>query len=644
MLAASCTVRVPLGLPTRSPIRIGPEARCGGDLCTDDPPRPDANDPRAPQDAPDEAPEIPPALAEPPGDRSFWVPRPQVEGLDALPPDDRAYVSDALPSFAGAVLSARAAEALRERLVSRLNALGYLEAVVDLALETRADTPPTLALRIAAGPLYVAGELRVVGVEGRSAEAARRAAGFAPGARLAPRSLETARDHIRALGVFSSVEVELGPPDPASRTVPILVRVEPSGDRLELRPLASADSGRHVGRLRALYSHPLTERGLQVLSVTGSLGWAFAPNVQSHLLQRAQAERRGFVGDLGLELTLPQLLGSSANLMIAVDATRDILPAYTLSRLATRALLPLRLQAPARLVLTPSLELEQYLGLPTDAIIERTGTPVQARSACGSADGTLAPPDCRLFFAALTATWDGRDDRLSPRRGLLATGSLRVAGTPLSESGFVRLDVELRGYLPLSTSFTLLLRGRLAALEQLAGSAPPEVALLYSGGASSVRTTGSQQLGPRDYVVLPDPTRVGEFVAGPPLARGGRRVWEASTELRWRTPLDPLSALAFFDAGEVLPMEGVPAAGVQFGPGLGLRYVTSAGTLGASVAYRLAGRIAPPVGLDLTRAPAADPNATSYAFRAHCTGDDYRCRQEALLGLFHVALSFGPTP
>lgn len=636
----ACTVRLPLQPPTVSTAASG----CEGPACADETLRPEPLGPPVALPPPSEVAPVPPPLPEnQPG--TVWVPRPRTEGLDALPAPDRDYVTDALPSSAGAVIDAREVTALERRLAARLRELGYLEAEVEVRL-VREPPPqyPELAIRIEPGPRYRLGEIVIEGAHDHAARDARDATGLAPGGRLEPRLLELARENILNLGVFEAVTVELGPRDPVARTVAVLIRVRPHArDQLVLQPVVAADSGRHVARLRAEYGHRLVDQGLQLLTVGGSLGWAFAPSVQSHLLQRAPAERRGFVGGLGVTLTLPRVARSAASMSLGLDLARDLLPAYTYNRFGARWLLPIRFTTPARVVLTPSLELEQYLELPTDAIVQLPGATTQARSACGQAPGLTGPRDCRLFWAGLAAAFDGRDDRLRPRRGLLASGSLRLAGSPLSEFGFVRLDSELRGYLPLSAAFTLLVRGRIGLVEQFAGPPLPEVALLYSGGGSSVRTTGTQQLGPRDYVVLPDPTQAGGLHAGPPIPRGGHRVWETSAELRWRTPVEPLSLLAFFDAGEVQVADSA-ASHRQFGPGLGLRYVTGVGIVGASVAYRLGGRRALPVGLDLSRAPAADPDPGNYSFEADCPVDDYHCRQEATFGVFHFALSLGMTP
>jgi translocation and assembly module TamA len=95
---------------------------------------------------------------------------------------------------------------------------------------------------------------------------------------------------------------------------------------------------------------------------------------------------------------------------------------------------------------------------------------------------------------------------------------------------------------------------------------------LYSGGAGSVRGYALNSIGPLDF--QDDPI-------------GGRSSTEFGIELRWRA-IGPFGFVAFTEAGGVYD-DPLPEWGkrLQWGAGLGVRYLTKIGPLRLDVAVPL---------------------------------------------------------
>ena len=164
-------------------------------------------------------------------------------------------------------------------------------------------------------------------------------------------------------------------------------------------------------------------------------------------------------------------------------------------------------------------------------------------------------------------TWRNVDDLLDPRRGTVLQA--RIGGATkalLSDQDFLRLHGRWLQYLPLGQRDTLILRTELGATLADSRQGIPQDYLFRTGGAGSVRGYAYQSLG----------------VTEGSATVGGRYLGIASIEAtHWLTP--EWGAAAFIDAGDAADTVG--DLNLAVGYGLGVRWRSPAGPIGADLAY-----------------------------------------------------------
>jgi outer membrane protein assembly factor BamA len=242
--------------------------------------------------------------------------------------------------------------------------------------------------------------------------------------------------------------------------------------------------------------------------------------------------------------------------------------------------------------------------------------------------GTLDPAlrTLVLSYPELLLKLDFRDDRVHPTRGLYIANDLQVAGGPFGGTATdVKIQPELRGYVPVSKRFTVAARSALGFLfpfnygsvveNQLAQPPPYSPAVLdarvqdietvffrglFSGGPNSNRGFPIRGIAPHGVVPFLNPATASQQVAlncdpsaptfnpaACSIPIGGFTLWELSAELRAKVVGD-FSGAAFCDSGDVSPHP----ADLRFGHlhlscGLGARYETPVGPIRLDVGYRI---------------------------------------------------------
>ncbi len=166
-----------------------------------------------------------------------------------------------------------------------------------------------------------------------------------------------------------------------------------------------------------------------------------------------------------------------------------------------------------------------------------------------------------------TWTWRNVDDPLDPHRGTVLQASIGGAAKALlSDQDFLRLHGRWLQYLPLGQRDTLALRVELGATLADSRQGIPQDYLFRTGGAGSVRGYAYQSLG----------------VTEGSATVGGRYLGVASIEAtHWLTP--EWGAAAFIDAGDAADKVG--DLNIAVGYGLGVRWRSPAGPIGADLAY-----------------------------------------------------------
>jgi outer membrane protein assembly factor BamA len=266
----------------------------------------------------------------------------------------------------------------------------------------------------------------------------------------------------------------------------------------------------------------------------------------------------------------------------------------------------------------------------------------------GTKDSDLSP--VLVSYPGLYTTLDLRDDRIHPHKGVFLANDVEVAGLG-GDARDVKLQPEVRAYLPVTKRVTLAARGSIGLLfaqnygqtvesNALTGSpsagappAPPppegedmreddvkdarkdwirDVQLMFvrgffSGGPGSNRGYAPRQIGPHGTVPFYNHGQTATNVTGVDctagsgtydeavcdLPLGGFTLWEAGLELRF--PLSgALSGAVFADTSDVSARRlSFRLNRPHLSVGFGLRYDTPVGPVRLDLGYRVPGAQAP---------------------------------------------------
>lgn len=232
-----------------------------------------------------------------------------------------------------------------------------------------------------------------------------------------------------------------------------------------------------------------------------------------------------------------------------------------------------------------------------------------------------------ISYPELFASLDLRNDRVSPHEGAYVSMDAQVAGAG-GHARDMKLQPEVRGYIPIARRFTLALRGTVGFLfpQNYGGTVArnaegntqdlntPEnradwvrdiqimfLRGFFSGGSGSNRGYAARDIGPHGTVPFYNP---GQAMTGTGTCRsladaqtgsqcslplGGFTLWESTLELRYPV-LGPLTGTVFGDASDVSPYKvDFRLNRPHLSVGLGLRYETPIGPVRFDLGYRVPG-------------------------------------------------------
>ena len=526
----------------------------------------------------------------------------RVEGLRGLPAED----ADAARAAVTARLTHgqpfeeepyREAEAAMKRA---LTDRGYAWATVGRRADV--DLPGRYArvfFDARPGPRATFGPVSIEGLGELPEAPVRRALGVAPGDVYSTAAIDRAKRAVLDLGTFSAVEIvpDLAEPSLPGGVVPLRVRVQPQklrsatfGGGLEI-DATRTDAHVHLG-----WEHRNLFGGFRRFTVDLEPGVALFPT----RLPTLEAPSAVLLEErLRASLHQPGFLEARTSGVITQEL--DVYPMRLSSVVDPRA------SVLGYVEYRGSLGLDRSFGrLFVASTYSLQYTHPFAYQ--GAADPRLL--SLVVSSVDLLVRLDLRDDGLRPHRGVFLQNDLQFAGLG-GDARDVRLQPEVRGYLPLGRTVTLAARGTVGLLFPLDyrdaaeaggrdGVRDIELMALrgfFSGGPSSNRGYPLRGIGPHGPVSFFTPDlparaascRIGDDAPRCAVALGGLSLWEASIELRFPVH-GPLGGAAFCDASDVSARRAdLRLAYPHLSCGLGLRYETPIGPVRLDVGYRIPG-------------------------------------------------------
>lgn len=570
--------------------------------------------------------------------------RVDLHGVEQLPADlrneARAAVTSELPL--GQPLEEEKLDKASKALARLMGDRGYARASV------RKSADVSLPQNVAAAGFWVdagqpaeLGEIKLQGLADLPEDKVRRALSLEPGMAYSQSELDEAKRALLDLGVFSSVEIEpqvdAATPGPTGKQrVPVLVKLE----KAKLRSV-------HVGggaQIDSLKSDVHVTFGWEDQSFLGGmrkLQFDVTPGVVLYPTRfpSFEAPKRLLPqGRFRTEFRQPGFITGRTSLVVKGQVS-----AYPLLQSGQRSLdVPIIGYVDNR----ASVGLERvyyrlysYLSQNVQVNVPFYYFVKEEKDR----DSALKP--VTVSYPALTTTLDLRDDPVHPHRGIFIGNELEVAGLG-GQARDVKVQPELRAYIPITKRITLASRGSIGllfaqnygetVLSNALEGAPSEdirnrygspaavreawvkdiqlmfLRGLFAGGAGSNRGYGIREIGPhgavpfynhgqsRNSTSADQPTQLDNLycttttnnpdVCDLPL--GGFTLWEASIELR--VPLGgALSGTLFTDAADVSPRRLSFRFRPHLSSGFGLRYDTPVGPIRFDLGFRIPGLQAP---------------------------------------------------
>ena len=520
-----------------------------------------------------------------------------LQGLDGLPTKVRARVLGARHLEVGEPFDEDVHLAFARDAERILGEEGYARAKVLLRAEVDPRTRHArVTIDVAAGAPCTFGDVTIEGLRTLPADAVRSIVGIRPGDSYSTIRLRSARAALASLSTFESVEVEALIDDTTASAIPVRVSVREGRVRdVVVAPQLAFDPARDQISLRARWRDRNFLGGLRDLRAEAepsmlSQPGLFAPNA-------------GHVGVRGdVRLRQPHVLEPRTFGFARVEG----------------AIAPDPVNAFRADSLGFDLGLDRAIGPFAWASFSYRRSVMRPYAYDGGALPAAVVPAGRasaeLGALALEGTIDTRDDPRAPRRGLLATVSLQYAAASRfalgGDYGDLRLQPQLRLFAPISSRVVLALRFMLGFVLPTSYGAHfpgrrtpdpsdpssydadtsgdvPYTRGFFSGGPSSNRGYGLDEVGLRDCAKLADGTR--QVGAGCSVIVGGASVWEGSVELRVDLG-EKVTAVLFADTSDVSrDVFDVRLGYPHLSVGPGLRYETPVGPLRFDLGVRVPG-------------------------------------------------------
>ena len=468
--------------------------------------------------------------------------------IEGLPVEAAAELeSDPLKLVEGSPWSPGAVERAKSRLESSLADSGYPEGRVDSQVDTSQEGSAAVFFEVSSGSFVRIGDVIIAGLRRTHMELVAgvvRRAGVRTGEPLSRRRMLDAQRGLFELGLFRRVELA---PMPGQE------------HRADRNIVVACEEGEQKSYLFGVgYSNVDAARLILGWSHLNLLGRAYAFSAEVSLARRQQR--------YSLSLRKQRVFGLPVPGYLAIYRTDEILGDRNVLRRGLWVDFGDRLKRPFRPWLRYEYEITEPEPFPIDVAPAVEDTVRETKVA------SITP----------SIEWDTRDNPLAPTRGIFAVASLQFAFPAFqAEANFLRFNTGGTVYRPIFRGFGAI-GLRLGAIKPINAnpSIPDNLQIpfayrFFAGGRTTHRAFNT------DYLGIPGQT----IIDGSPV--GGNALILLNLEYR-RQISGPLFAAIFVDAGNVWASpEQVNLSDVEWGPGLGLQYVTPAGPLRAEYAWRI---------------------------------------------------------
>lgn len=454
------------------------------------------------------------------------------------------------------------------------------------------------------GPAGTFGPVKFEGLGALPESPIRRIFGIRPGRTYSAEELDDARQALLDLGVFASIEIHQDLEEFAkSHTVPITVKAQPAKIRTLLAGAGvELDSLKTDGHLQFGWQNGNFFGGLRKFDVRFKPGIVLYPTRFSNFVAPTDPlyEHR-----LNATISQPAFIEKRTTgfaraeynvyPVLLAQPTEDVLGYHEF-----RGEVGVKRTFWQKLYVSPEYAFQA--NLPFDYIGHVTGVE------------TL-----KISLLGLSTNLDFRDDPVRPHRGVYFGNELQVAGGILQgDATDIRVQPEVRGYIPIKRDLTIALRASVgflfpsnySALSQQNFANPGvsraeglsrDYQLLFfrgffGGGPTSNRGYPLRGIGPHDRIPYLSPAGQANAAGGCDpnneqcfLPTGGLSLWEASAEVRWNVA-GPFSLAFFCDSGDVSPFSvSIRPDRPHLSCGLGQRYDTPVGAIRLDIGYRIPG-------------------------------------------------------
>lgn len=461
----------------------------------------------------------------------FTIATVNLEGADPIDAETRQAIDSALAKLpSGSSVRTVDVERIEAEIISLLQARGYAFASspgID-ALASRQDATVEITYTVSPGPLVRLGDLDSDETDPRSQKAIQVLKTWEDGATYNPRTVDRLRSRLRSSGLYEGIGVVISEaPDPEGYHTVSLTLAEAKPRSVSFGVTASTTEG--VGADAQWERRNITARAdkVTVRAEAATLARSFTGIYE-----------RPNIGRFGRTL--------SAEAGVRQEETQ----AYDLDGFKVGA--------------TLAQPFTRQLTLSVGAAVDLTRiTDQRSRIFLGEREQVT-------FSIPVTANYSDVGDPLDPQEGIrgFATAESGVSvgdGTP----GYTRMQVSGATYRKIADNLVVAVRAEYGAFT--GSNAVPTDRLFFAGGGGTVRGYEYQSLSPTD--------QFGEFL-------GGRSLFSASAELRWRRS-ERFGYAAFIDAGAASDDAGSVFGEARASIGFGVRYYPGFGPIRFDVAAPL---------------------------------------------------------